>query len=149
MSSSFWNIHPDPASPPYKWSYLARKWKDTRYATTAHTVLYCHRMRQVIWHLFQPTTDLSLVLFVVNTPGLASQRRWTRKQDSCLQRVPWPLSRAYYHVLDVSLGLESHSYPAEPPNSPVSAIGEEADYEKKLIMGLMWLVDKIKEAKKS
>lgn len=120
ISNSFWYICSDPDFPPYKWSYLARKWKDARYATPVCTVLYRHHERQVIWHL-SDTGRMPLLSSLLSAQSTQlSLRRWTRKQDSCLW-VPWPLSRAYYHLLHVSVGLESHPYPSDP----VPAIGEK------------------------
>lgn len=94
---------------PYKCSYLARKLKDTRCATTTICTVNRHHTRQVIWHLSSTTRISPLSSLLSTQTAHLRLRRWTHKQNSCpcLQRVPWPLSRAYYHLLDVSATLET------------------------------------------
>lgn len=115
---------------------LPTLWMSTWYTTAISTKYLLSPCKSADWH-----RGWVSVLFVVNAANL---RRWARKQGSCLglQRVPWPLSRAYYHLLE-SARLESQF-----PSGTVSAIEEKGENWIFLlraalnvtIMSLWWLV---------
>lgn len=98
-----------------KWSPFGQNLvKRHHHATTTCTALYHHYEHHVIWNPSN-TVWIPLTSFLLSVQlTRLSLRRWTCKRDSCLcpRRVPWPLSRPYYHLLDVSAGLESQ-YPTD------------------------------------
>lgn len=118
MSSSFWCNQSDAAFQPYKCSHQSKKWKET----CSHHLH--HSFPSPCTSDTSSTQDgsLSCPLCCQNSRPHRGLRRWARKQDSCLclQKVPWPLSRASYHLLDVSVGLESQN-----ASDTVSAIEEK------------------------
>lgn len=88
------------------------------------------------------------VLFVVSQrsgPSWVSEDERVSSSCPCLQRVPWPLSRAYYHLLEVSAVLE---VPPKPFKLYVSNSREsrkpKTSFTRAEIMtkSLVWLTDK-------
>lgn len=96
--------HPD-------WSHSDRQCKDTRHAAAVLTVLSHQRTRRAIWHLSNTgRIPLWPPLFSCQLNSLWEDERISRTAARAPHRAPWPLSRIYYHLLDVSVGLESHFY---------------------------------------